>query len=284
MQRKKELEKEKVRFIIIIFDIKKELNYNIIKTREETIMSSLTGKVALVTGASRGIGSAIAKKLALNGASVIINYSKDDLGANNTLKEIIDNGGYAKIIKRDISDYNNCINLINEVIESFGKIDILINNAAKSEIGFFMDFKKETIEQLMNVNLLAPMYLTQAILPFMTSKGSGNIINISSIWGESGASCEVVYSTTKGGLNLFTKALAKEVASFGIRVNAIAPGVIDTEMNSFLEADEKEELINDIPIGRFGTVDEVANTVLFLCQNNTSYLTGQIIRIDGGFL
>ena len=248
------------------------------------MMSDLIGKVALVTGASRGIGKAIAKELATNGASVIINYSKDDLGANNTLKEIIDNGGYAKIIKRDISDYNNCINLINEVIESFGKIDILINNAAKSEIGLFMDFKKETIEQLMNVNLLAPMYLTQAILPFMTSKGSGNIINISSIWGESGASCEVVYSTTKGGLNLFTKALAKEVASFGIRVNAIAPGVIDTEMNSFLEADEKEELINDIPIGRFGTVDEVANTVLFLCQNNTSYLTGQIIRIDGGFL
>ena len=283
MHKKKDLG-EKINKFYNYFDMIKNLNYNKVRTREEIVMDSLTGKVALVTGASRGIGSAIAKKLALNGASVIINYSKDDIGANNTLKEITKSGGYAKTIKKDISYYSNCIELINEVITTFGKIDILVNNAAKSEIGLFMDFKRENINNLMNINLLAPMYLSQAVLPSMISKGSGNIINISSIWGETGASCEVVYSTTKGGLNLFTKALAKEVASFGIRVNAIAPGVIDTEMNSFLEADEKEELINDIPIGRFGTVDEVANTVLFLCQNNTSYLTGQIIRIDGGFL
>ena len=283
MHKKKDLG-EKINKFYNYFDMIKNLNYNKVRTREEIVMDSLTGQVALVTGASRGIGSAIAKKLALNGASVIINYSKDDIGANNTLKEITKSGGYAKTIKKDISYYSNCIELINEVITTFGKIDILVNNAAKSEIGLFMDFKRENINNLMNINLLAPMYLSQAVLPSMISKGSGNIINISSIWGETGASCEVVYSTTKGGLNLFTKALAKEVASFGIRVNAIAPGVIDTEMNSFLEADEKEELINDIPIGRFGTVDEVANTVLFLCQNNTSYLTGQIIRIDGGFL
>ena len=147
-----------------------------------------------------------------------------------------------------------------------------------------MDFKRENINNLMNINLLAPMYLSQAVLPSMISKGSGNIINISSIWGETGASCEVVYSTTKGGLNLFTKSLAKEVAPFGIRVNAIAPGVINTEMNSFLSEDEKMKLIEEIPMGRFGNGDEVANTVVFLCQNHISYLTGQIIKIDGGFL
>ena len=196
----------------------------------------------------------------------------------------VEGGCYAKTIKKDISYYSNCIELINEVITTFGKIDILVNNAAKSEIGLFMDFKRENINNLMNINLLAPMYLSQAVLPSMISKGSGNIINISSIWGETGASCEVVYSTTKGGLNLFTKSLAKEVAPFGIRVNAIAPGVINTEMNSFLSEDEKMKLIEEIPMGRFGNGDEVANTVVFLCQNDISYLTGQIIKIDGGFL
>ena len=279
MHKKKDLG-EKINKFYNYFDMIKNLNYNKVRTREEIVMDSLTGKVALVTGASRGIGSAIAKKLALNGASVIINYSKDDIGANNTLKEITKSGGYAKTIKKDISYYSNCIELINEVITTFGKIDILVNNAAKSDIGLFMDFKREN----MNINLLAPMYLSQAVLPSMISKGSGNIINISSIWGETGASCEVVYSTTKGGLNLFTKSLAKEVAPFGIRVNAIAPGVINTEMNSFLSEDEKMNLIEEIPMGRFGNGDEVANTVVFLCQNDISYLIGQIIKIDGGFL
>ena len=260
MHKKKDLG-EKINKFYNYFDMIKNLNYNKVRTREEIVMDSLTGKVALVTGASRGIGSAIAKKLALNGASVIINYSKDDIGANNTLKEITKSGGYAKTIKKDISYYSNCIELINEVITTFGKIDILVNNAAKSEIGLFMDFKRENINNLMNINLLAPMYLSQAVLPSMISKGSGNIINISSIWGETGASCEVVYSTTKGGLNLFTKSLAKEVAPFGIRVNAIAPGVINTEMNSFLSEDEKMKLIEEIPMGRFGNGDEVANTV-----------------------
>lgn len=118
----------------------------------------------------------------------------------------------------------------------------------------------------------------------MISKGTGNIINISSIWGEVGASCEVIYSTTKGGINLFTKALAKEVASFGIRVNAIAPGVINTEMNSFLSDEEKEELIAEIPMNRFGEAEEIAKTALFLCNDECKYLTGQIIRVDGGII
>lgn len=247
-------------------------------------MSNLTGKVALVTGASRGIGKAIAKELAQNGASVIINYSKDDEGANSTLKEIKELAGYAKIIKKNISIKMECKELIKEVIDTFGKIDILINNAAKSEIGLFIDVEDDNFDMLINTNLLAPMYLSKYALNHMISKGYGNIINISSIWGETGASCEVVYSTTKGGLNLFTKSLAKEVAPFGIRVNAIAPGVINTEMNSFLSEDEKMKLIEEIPMGRFGNGDEVANTVVFLCQNDISYLTGQIIKIDGGFL
>ena len=247
-------------------------------------MSDLIGKVALVTGASRGIGKAIAKELAQNGASVIINYSKDDEGANSTLKEIRELGGYAKVIKKDISIKDQCEELIKEIIETFGKIDILINNAAKSEVGLFMDVDDKSFEKLINTNLLAPMYLSKYALNYMISKGCGNIINISSIWGEAGASCEVVYTTTKGGLNLFTKSLSKEVAPFGIRVNSIAPGVINTEMNNFLSEEEKNQLIDEIPMNRFGDVKEIAKAVVFLCKDDCKYLTGQIIRIDGGFL
>jgi len=247
-------------------------------------MSDLVGKVALVTGASRGIGKAIAKELAKNGASVIINYSKDDEGANLTLMEIEELGGYAKVIKKNIGNKDNCQELIKEVINTFGKIDILINNAAKSEIGLFIDANDDSFESLINTNLLAPMYLSKYSLNYMISKGSGNIINISSIWGEAGASCEVIYSTTKGGLNLFTKSLSKEVAPFGIRVNSIAPGVINTEMNSFLSEEEKEQLVDEIPMNRFGDVNEIAKAVIFLCKDDCKYLTGQIIRVDGGFL
>lgn len=247
-------------------------------------MNNLIGKVALVTGASRGIGRAIARELASNGASVIINYCSDDNGALTTLEEIKSLGGFAKIIKKDISNSKNCEDLINEVISIFGKIDILINNAAKSEIGLFMDMDNDNLINLINTNLLAPLYLSKSAVKFMSSKGNGNIINISSIWGEAGASCEVVYSTTKGGINLFTKSLAKEVAPFGIRVNAIAPGVINTDMNNFLTMEEKQELIDEIPMNRFGDVNEIAKAVLFLCKDDCKYLTGQIIRIDGGFL
>ena len=177
-----------------------------------------------------------------------------------------------------------CQELIKEVIDTFGKIDILINNAAKSEIGLFIDVDDENFQSLINTNLLAPMYLSKYALNYMISKGNGNIINISSIWGEAGASCEVVYSTTKGGLNLFTKSLSKEVAPFGIRVNSIAPGVINTEMNNFLSEEEKNQLVDEIPMNRFGDVSEIAKAVIFLCKDDCKYLTGQIIRVDGGFL
>ena len=247
-------------------------------------MSDLRGKVALVTGASRGIGKAIAKELAKNGSSVIINYSKDDEGANSTLREIKELGGYAKVIKKNIAMKEQCQELIKELIDTFGKIDILINNAAKSEIGLFIDVDDENFQSLINTNLLAPMYLSKYALNYMISKGNGNIINISSIWGEAGASCEVVYSTTKGGLNLFTKSLSKEVAPFGIRVNSIAPGVINTEMNNFLSEEEKNQLVDEIPMNRFGDVSEIAKAVIFLCKDDCKYLTGQIIRVDGGFL
>lgn len=247
-------------------------------------MGKLTGKVALVTGASRGIGKAIAIELSKQGASIAINCSKDIEGAEKTLEEIISSGGYGKIYKKDISKSANCKELIQDVIDTFGKIDILVNNAGISKIGLFIDFKDEDIEELIKTNLLSAMYLSKYAIIDMISRGSGNIINISSIWGEVGASCEVSYSASKGGINLFTKSLAKEVASFGIRVNAVAPGVINTEMNSFLDEEEKVSLIDEIPQGRFGECDEIAKAVSFLCDDSCRYLTGQVIRVDGGII
>lgn len=247
-------------------------------------MENLQGKIALVTGGSRGIGKAIALELSKNGATVIINYSKDEKGAEDTIKEIQEKGGYGKSIKADIKDYNSAKEVIDFVISNFGKIDILVNNAGISSIGLFMDATKEDMDNILGTNLFGAMYLSKHALPHMVSRGLGNIINISSMWGEVGASCEVLYSSSKGGMNLFTKALAKEVAPMGIRVNAIAPGVINTEMNSFLSKEDKESLEEEIPFNRFGEVEEIAKAVVFLCNDECSYLTGQIIRIDGGMI
>ena len=247
-------------------------------------MENLQGKIALITGGTRGIGKAIALELAKEGATVILNYSKDDLAAEETLKEIEEIGGYTKLYKGDIANYDTCKSMIDFIIENFGKIDILINNAAVSFRGLFMDFSEKNINDIFEINVLGAMYLSKEAVPHMISKGKGNIINISSIWGETGASCEVLYSSTKGAINLFTKSLAKELAPMGIRVNAIAPGVIDTEMNSFLSKEEREELEGEIPFGRFGSPIEVAKMVTFLCSDKCEYLTGQIIKIDGAML
>ena len=246
-------------------------------------MSKLLGKVAIVTGASRGIGRAIAIELGKEGASIIINYSKDEEGAKESLEALRELGIVAYAVKSDISSFEGAEYIINKTLEHFGKVDIVVNNAARSTIGLFMDATKEDIEGLLNTNLLGAMYLSKLAIPHMLGKG-GAILNISSMWGEVGASCEVLYSTSKGGLNLFTKALAKEMAPSNIRVNAIAPGVIDTKMNSFLNEEEREELENEIPVGRFGLPEEIGKTAVFLCSEDSSYITGQILRVDGGYI
>ena len=247
-------------------------------------MNKLSGKVALITGASRGIGRAIAIEFARHGASVAINYSSDYDGAKETLEEVKKLNGYGIILKGDISSFAKCNIIVEETLKRMGKIDILVNNAGISQIGLFMDATEEEIQKIISTNLLGAMYLTKHVLKDMISRKSGNIINISSMWGEVGASCEVLYSTTKGGVNLFTKALAKEVAPSNIRVNCIAPGVIDTKMNSFLEEEEKKSLEEEIPLGRFGNPIEIGKLAVFLCSEDSSYITGQIIRADGGFI
>ncbi len=246
-------------------------------------MGKLLGKTALITGASRGIGRAIAIEFAKEGANIVINYSKDELGAEETLKILKSIGVVAYKIKEDVSSFEGAKKIIDFTLKSFGKIDILVNNAAKSTIGLFMDSSKEEIEGILNTNLLGPLYLSKMAIPHMINR-KGVILNISSMWGEVGASCEVLYSTSKGGINLFTKALAKEMAPSNIRVNAIAPGVIDTSMNSFLSEEDRENLEEEIPVGRFGSPEEIGKIAVFLCSEDSSYITGQIIRADGGYI
>lgn len=247
-------------------------------------MGKLSGKIALITGASRGIGRGIAVEMAKQGAQVVINYSKDDEGANKTLEEIKKMNGYAILVKEDIGTFNGCKNMVEEVIKTLGRIDILVNNAGISSIGLFMDAQEDDINKMVNINLLGAMYLTRNVIEYMIPRKCGTIINISSIWGEVGASCEVLYSATKGGVNLFTKALAKELAPSNIRVNAIAPGVINTQMNECFSEEEKNSLADDIPIGRFGEPTEIGKIAVFLSSDDSSYITGQIIKADGGFI
>ena len=245
---------------------------------------NLSGKIAVITGASRGIGRAIALKLAQCGASVIITYSKDTAGAEETLRIIRNNGGYGISKAFDISDYRQCKDAVEEIISVFGKIDILVNNAGQSKIGLFIDTDEQTWNNLLDINIKGVFNMTQPVVKSMLRNSGGAIVNISSIWGVNGASCEAIYSATKGAIISFTKALAKEMGPSNIRVNAIAPGVIRTEMNQWLSSREEEELIANIPLGRFGETSDIGSIAAFLCSEESKYLTGQTIIVDGGLL
>lgn len=244
--------------------------------------TNLTGKVALVTGASRGIGKAIIIELSKAGAEVILNYRENDVAAEETLKIIKDNGGYGVKIKGDVGDYSFCNNMMKEIIERFGKIDILVNNAGISKVGLFTDMVEGDFDELINTNLKGVFNCSHNALQYMLEKKSGCIINVSSMWGNYGGACEVIYSASKGGINAFTKALAKEVAPSNIRVNAVAPGVIESDMNKWLNHQEQQQLIDEIPLCRFGKAEEVGKVVVFLASEASSYVNAHIINIDGG--
>lgn len=242
----------------------------------------LNGKVALVTGGSRGIGRSIALELSKAGAAVVFSYSRDEAGAEETLRFIKELGGYGKSIKGDVSIYKDAVQMIDFTVKSFGNIDILINNAGISHIGLFMDMQETEWSKLLDVDLKGVLNCSHYALQHMASQKKGSIINISSIWGNSGASCEAVYSAAKGAVNSFTKALAKEMAPSNIRVNAIAPGVINTEMNKWLSEEERKTLMNEIPMMRFGNAEDIGKLAVFLCSDAANYITGQIITVDGG--
>ena len=247
-------------------------------------MKSLSGKVAVVTGASRGIGRSIALELAKAGACVVINYKTNEEEAKNTLELIKSLDSFGIIVKSDVSIYNEAKLLIDKTVESFGKIDILVNNAGISKVGLFIDMKEEEWNSMIDINFKGVINCSHNALKYMVSQKSGSIINISSMWGNVGASCETIYSATKGAVNLFSKSLAKEMAPSNIRVNSVAPGVINTEMNNWLSADDKKQLEEEIPMGKFGEGEDVGKTVVFLASEDSKYITGQIITVDGGMI
>lgn len=244
----------------------------------------LANKVAIVTGAARGIGRAIALELAGQGASIVINYRSSREEAISLLEEIKNSGGSAIVCKADVSKGEEAKALVEEAMLHYGRVDILINNAGISHIGLFMDMTFEEINNIINTDLLGAINTTKAIVDTMISRKTGAIVNISSIWGECGASCEAVYSAAKAAINGFTKALAKELGPSNIRVNAVAPGVIETEMNSWLSKEDKALILEDIPLSRIGRSEEVAKVTAFLCSEDSSYITGQIINVNGGML
>ena len=245
-------------------------------------MVNLSGKVVLITGASRGIGKDIALELSRCGASIALNYKKDERGVNSTLNTIKQSGGYARIYKADVSCYEEVKDMVENIINEFGKIDILINNAGISKIGLFSDMNEEEWDQIIDTDIKGVLNCTHNVLKDMISRKKGTIINISSMWGNCGASCETVYSASKGAVNAFTKALAREMGPSGIRVNAIAPGVITTDMNKWLSEEEKSALKNEIPLMSFGDVSDISKLAAFLSSDDSKYITGQIITVDGG--
>ncbi|MFV9568859.1 elongation factor P 5-aminopentanone reductase [Thermoanaerobacter mathranii] len=244
----------------------------------------LNGKVAIVTGGAGDIGREICIELAKEGASIAIHYNNSYDKAVGLKEYIKNNFSYAEIFKADISDRQQVDNMIDSIYNRFGRIDYLINNAGIAQIKPFIEITEEDWDKMMNVNLKGIFNCTQSVLRYMLPQKYGSIINISSIWGISGASCEVHYSASKGGIIAFTKALAKELGPSKIRVNCIAPGVIDTRMNNILNKEEKEHLIEDIPLMSIGKPQDVANAVLFLLSDKSNFITGQVITVDGGFI
>lgn len=238
-------------------------------------------KVVIVTGASRGIGRGIAEYLARNGFLVIANYNKSEKEAKE-LKQILANDNiFIDIYKADVSKREEVKKLVQYTFEKYGKIDVVINNAGIDQIKMFLDITDDDWNLMISNNLNSAFYMCQEALPYMINRKEGSIINISSIWGLKGASCESAYSVTKAGIDVLTKSLAKEVGPSNIRVNSIAPGIIDTDMNKFLSEDEKKEIIEEIPLQRIGKVEDVAKCAKWLIEEE--YITGQIIQIDGGW-
>ena len=240
-------------------------------------------KTVLITGSSRGIGKAIAIKYAKKGYNVVINCKTNEDLLQKVKHEIESYQTNCLAFTGDVGDYQICEQMFHEIKKAFGSLDVLVNNAGISYIGLLTDMTPEEWNMLIKNNLTSVFNCCHLAIPDMVRKRSGKIVNISSVWGVAGASCEVAYSATKGGINAFTKALAKELAPSNIQVNAIACGAIDTEMNRFLSDEDLLALTDEIPAGRLGRAEEVADFVYSVTHKN-QYLTGQVIQLDGGWI
>lgn len=241
-------------------------------------------KTALITGASRGIGRATAEIFAKNGYDLALNCVKsigllDELSKELSLKYRVRVLNYVG----DVSDYDFVKSMIEQIVSEFGSIDVLVNNAGISHFSLLQDMSFRDWHRVLDTNLSSAFYTSSLVIPNMLKQKYGRIINISSIWGEAGASCEAAYSAAKGGLIAFTKALAKELAPSNIAVNSVSPGVIDTDMNRVFEEEELDRIVGEIPVGRLGGIEEVARVIYELAEAPI-FLTAQVIRVDGAML
>lgn len=245
-------------------------------------MVDLTGKIALITGAGRGIGAAVAKELAKSGATVIINYGGNEEAAANTLKSIKETCGNGEIYKCDVADFKAVEDMVKDIIKRYGRIDILVNNAGITKDGLIMRMSEEEFDSVINVNLKGTFNTIRHVSRQMLKQKNGRIVNMSSVVGIAGNAGQVNYAASKAGVIGITKSAAKELASKGITVNAVAPGYIDTDMTKVLSDNVKESVLATIPLKRMGDVADIAKSVAFLVSDEASYITGQVISVDGG--
>ncbi len=244
----------------------------------------LDGKIAVVTGASRGIGKAIALKLASLGASVVVNYNGSEERALQVKAEIEEQGTKASVYQCDVSDFESCETFIQDVIKEYGRIDILVNNAGITKDGLLMKISEEDFDKVLDTNLKGTFNTVRFVSRQMLKQKSGRIINMSSVVGVSGNAGQANYAASKAGVIGLTKSAARELASRGITVNAIAPGFIETDMTEVLSDKVKEACVGQIPLGKFGMPEDVANLAAFLASNEAGYITGQVIHVDGGMV
>jgi len=242
----------------------------------------LEGKIALVTGASRGIGRAIAKELAAKGATVIVNYSGSEQAAKETVNEIRGNGGSAEEMQCDVSDFNACNQMISAVLEKYGQLDILVNNAGITKDGLLLRMSEADYDAVLDINLKGAFNTIRHASKAFLKQRSGRIINIASVSGILGNAGQANYSASKAGMIGLTKSVAREFASRGICVNAVAPGFIASDMTEKLPQKAKDELTALIPLGRIGQPEDVARAVAFLADPSSDYITGQVLCVDGG--
>lgn len=241
-------------------------------------------KVAFITGGTRGIGKQIAIKLAKNGFDIALNYRKENDELKNTKNEIEESGVKCLAVQGDVTSFEDSERMVKEIFDHYERIDVLVNNAGITKDNLFVRMKKEDFEDVINVNLIGTFNVTKNIVPIMMKQKSGRIINISSVVGISGNAGQANYAASKAGIIGFTKSLAKELGSRNILVNAIAPGFIETQMTDVLKDSVKEEISKSIPLKRMGKTEDIANLANFLASDESSYITGQVINVDGGML
>ena len=241
-------------------------------------------KVAMITGATRGIGKQIALTLANEGYNIVLNYRTENDELIQAKNEIESKNVKCLTVQGDVTNFEDCKQMIESAIKEFGKIDVLINNAGITKDMLLARMKEEDFKQVIDVNLVGTFNMTKNVISYMMKARSGRIINFSSVVGIAGNAGQTNYSASKAGIIGFTKSLAKEIASRNILVNAVAPGFIETNMTDVLKDDVKQEIAKNIPLKRMGTAQDVANVVKFFASDDSSYITGQVINVDGGML